>query len=171
MTSTLNLYGVVISGHGRFNEKHLAPHPTQRRKLAGTFTVPVGMTVIMYAPPGAYLDNAVANLVETGTPPALNALLLKQTDAQGTLPMPAGYPWTYTAGQEVIDYTVQPPEGLTLKGSPITVDKPTPLRELVAKEGSKGHTTIHYACCSSGYSDATSFRDLFPYKGYYVRLK
>ena len=171
MSDPRNAYGVVISGHGRFNEEYLDDHPTERRKKSGTFAVPTGMTVVMYAPPGAYLDNAVANLIETGNPPAIGLLELKQVDSSRVQSMPSAYPWSYTAGQPVINYTVRPPEGLTIKGTPITVETPTSLRVLVDNVKTSGQVTVHYACCSSGYSDKRDFADLFPYKGYYARLK
>ncbi|WP_033438972.1 putative adhesin [Saccharothrix sp. NRRL B-16314] len=164
----LDEYGAVISGHGRFSESHLA---TQRRKKFGTFTVPANMTVRMYAPNGAYLDNAVANRIETGSIPRADELELKQTDSAVVKPMPAGYPWSFTQGQEVVDYTVRPPDGLAIQGSPITVETPTPLRVLVEKAAADGHTQVHYACCSSGYSDNPQFAALFTHQGYYVRLK
>ncbi|MBB5802821.1 hypothetical protein F4560_002589 [Saccharothrix ecbatanensis] len=161
-------YGAVVSGHGRFSEGHLA---TERRTKRGTFTVPQNMTVRMYAPNGAYLDNAVANRIETGQVPRADELELKQTDSAKVEPMPAGYPWTFTAGQEVVDYTVRPPDGLSIQGSPITVDAPTPLRVLVERAAADGHTQVHYACCSSGYSDNPQFAAMFTHRGYYVRFK
>lgn len=71
----------------------------------------------------------------------------------------------------MINYTVRAPEGLTVEGTPTTVTKPTSLRVLVDQAKASGHTKVHYACCSSGYSEKRDFVDLFPSRGYYVRLK
>lgn len=106
-------YGVVVSGHGRFNENHLA---AQRRKKSPTFEVPPGMTVIMYAPPGAAMDDRVGHRIENADPPRADELELVDPNSK-VVPMPAGYPWRFTAGQQVIDYTVTPPDRLQIEGT------------------------------------------------------
>lgn len=165
-------YGQVISGHGRFNENKLASHPTLRRKKKGTFEVPADMEVRMYAPPGAALDNAVANRIERGDPPPVDELELRHKDsASKTLPMPTPYPYVFGAEAECVDYTVSPPDRLKVEGEPVTVSTPTALRELVAQAKAGGHRTVHYACCGSSYAVSRDFQALFTHSGYYVRFK
>jgi hypothetical protein len=161
----------VISGHGAFNANHLADHPTARRKKTGTFVVPNGMTVIMYAPHGAALDNAVANRVELGSPPSADELELKHSDGTKTKPMPAGYPFTFNGGQTVVDYTVSPPDRLKIEGTPVTVTTPTPLRTLVDQAKADMKTTVHYACCGAAHGVPPDFKDLFTDAGWHVRFK
>ena len=158
---------IVISGHGRFNEEHLA---TAGRKKLGTFKIPAGVTLTVYAPAGAALDNALAQKVELGAVVTAEMVELKQSDAAKIQEIPGdAYPYVLKEGDDMIDYTVTPPEGLPTLGAPVTVTVPTPLRLLVEKY--KGEGDIHYACCGAGFSDSPSLRDLFPYRGWYARLK
>lgn len=158
----------VISGHGRFNENYL--ETVGRREKRATFPVPAGVTVTLYAPDGAALDNRVANLIEQGTPPAAGAVEMKQNDGSKVQPVPTPYPYEYTdQGKEVVNYTVMPTDKLNVMGKPFTVKKPTSLKEIVETLAAQGITDIHYACCGAGYSD--KFGELFPYRGWHVRLK
>ncbi|MBU6954546.1 putative adhesin [Hahella sp. HN01] len=158
---------IVISGHGTFNEKYLA---TAGRKKIPTFPIPPGVTLICYAPPGAALDNPLAQKVEVEAVVDISMVELKQRDSSTVKPMPGDeYPFELTEGNEMIDFTVMPPDGLALLGSPVTVTVPTPLRVLVEQHKDEG--TIHYACCGTGFSDSPSMRDLFPFRGWYARLK
>jgi hypothetical protein len=156
----------VISGHGRFNEEHLA---AERRKKKPTFPVPDGVTLTLYAPHGAALENDVANLIENGQPPSAADVEMRMNDGSKTQPVPTPYPYVFTKDEEVVDYTVMPADKLVVMGKPYTVAKATPLREVVEHLKSMGATQIHYACCGAGYSDR--FSDLFPYRGWYIRLK
>ncbi|NEE50625.1 hypothetical protein G3M55_39225, partial [Streptomyces sp. SID8455] len=52
----------VISGHGRFGDNQRLPRNPDNprsRALKATFTVPEGIELIVYAPPGAWLENEV----------------------------------------------------------------------------------------------------------------
>ena len=152
----------VISGHGRFNPMYLA---TDRRKKIAIFSIPAGTTLTVYAPDGAALDNAVANKIERGELLTSAMLEMKQNDGAKTARLPDGYPRVLGEGELMVDYTVTPPDGLAIVGDKnITVLVPTPLRALV----NDNPGDLHYACCNAGFSD--SFPDLFPFKGWYVRL-
>lgn len=161
-----NVSSEVISGHGRFNENYLE---TDKRKKKPKFPVPAGVALTLYAPDGAALENAVANLVEQGKPAPASDVELAENDGRRTQPVPAPYPYRYTTDEEVVNYTVMPADKLNVAGKPYTVDKPTALKEVVETLAARGVTEIHYACCGAGYSD--TFRELFPYRGWYVRLK
>lgn len=164
-------FGAVVAGHGAFNENHLDPEAPNSRRKAATFTVPDGMEVIMYAPPGAYFDDRPANRVEQLTSLSADDLEMKHSDSNQVQPLPPGYPRTYRAGEQVINYTVQKPDGLNVESTSITVDRPTTLSALVASAAQAGHTKVHYACCGSGLTDNARFRDLFTHRGWYVRFK
>jgi hypothetical protein len=112
----------------------------------------------------------VANRIENADPPRADELELVNASSK-VVPMPAGYPYTFTQGQAVIDYTVGPPDRLRVEGFPITVTRPTPLRELVEQAAADGHSKVHYACCSAGWSEKKDFEPLFTHKGNYVRLR
>jgi len=160
----------VVSGHGSFNEHHL--EVVERRKKSATFKVPLGVTIVMYAPAGAALENDVANLIEKGTPPTLGDLVLKAGHSSSqTKPIPTPYPYRFTVGDDVINYTVSPPDRLNVMGKPYIVSSPKSLKKIVDELSGKGSITIHYACCSSAYSDSPTFAPLFKFRGYYIDLK
>jgi hypothetical protein len=161
---------MVISGHGRFNENLLDSKAESKRQKSATFIVPDGVQIILYAPSGAAMDQSIGHRIEQGNPPGSEEVILRQNDGSSTQKLPGEYPYRFTSGSEVINYTVTPPNGLSVLGKAITVDKPTSLREIVVSLKGKGGT-IHYACCSAGYSDKKEFRNLFPFKGWYVDLK
>jgi len=159
----------AISGHGVFNEDSPA---TERRKKIPTFTVSKGVTIITYAPPGAGLDNAVANLVEAFDPPAAGDVeLVMIDDSRQKKQMPPGYPYRYAADSRMIDYTVKPLGNLRTVDNPYSVTASTPLRTVVADLAGAGYTALHYACCGTSRTENEDFKRLMPYHGYYVRLK
>lgn len=158
----------VISGHGAFNEHYLASAgPKRSDGKKAKFVVPEGKTIVLYAPPGAALENQVANAIESGNYPSAEQVMLENNANYTRLDVPTPYPYVFTAGQEVINYTVTPPNKLKVVGNPTTVKSPTSLFELIS--GIEGEAIIHYACCSSAYSD--KFKDLFDYRGFNVSFK
>ncbi|HWZ42912.1 MAG TPA: hypothetical protein VNW97_05520 [Candidatus Saccharimonadales bacterium] len=158
----------VISGHGRFNENRLAK---VGRKPLGSFPVPEGMVLTFYAPPGAALDDSLANRIELGE--AINAtdVELKMIDGAKVASVPTPYPYVYRAGALAIDFTVTPPDRLKVAEGSYTVTEPAALRTIVFSLKEHGFTDIHYACCGTGFSDSRDLKDLFPWRGWYVRLK
>lgn len=170
----------VIAGHGRFNDKNLkqvglatggdqdgGARRSKRLKTAPQveFTVPQGMKLTMYAPPGAALENTVGNQIERGNVPDMNDLELKLESK--ILPLPAPFPRTYSSGEKVYDFTVSGPDKLKVEGSSYVVAAPTLLSQVVEDLQADGYTSLHYACCSTGHSEKASVS--FEYKGYYVR--
>jgi len=158
----------VISGHGQFNEAKLAT--SGRTKLA-LFPVPEGMTLTFYAPPGAALDNELANHIEQGNSVEAKDVEMRAIDGPKITNVPTPYPYVFSAATaSPIDFTVGPPT-FPMKGDPYTVTESSALRTIVSSLKEDGVTDIHYACCGTGYSDSPGFRDLFLHRGWYVRLK
>ncbi|CAM5679221.1 hypothetical protein SMICM304S_05477 [Streptomyces microflavus] len=159
--STSSRSTTVISGHGRFGDNQRLPKNPDNprsRALKATFTVPEGIELIVYAPPGAWLENEVAKLVESGEPPAADNLELVGPNNKRK-PMPDGFPKTYTAGQEVINYKLMPLEAKHLAEGATSVEGGT-LRDKVAdladahqaQGNDEAPLTVHYACCGVGSS-------------------
>lgn len=159
----------VISGHGEFNVNYL--EGGGGRTKDPTFTVPEDVTIWVYAPPGAALENDVANKIEQGKYPATGALEMRMKDTAKVVPLPSDYPRAFTAGEEMINYTVGPPGDLTIKGAPVTVEAKESLKDIVARLVGTVPLTIHFACCSSSYTLNEAYRKLLPNYGWYVRLK
>jgi hypothetical protein len=159
----------VISGHGRFNENYL--ESSGRRSKSATFKVPADVTIKMYTPDGAALDNAVANHIETGGTVSAGDVEMAMNDGASVQPVPTPYPRVFAAGADVINYTVTPPDRLSVSGAPYVVTAPKSLKTIVDELSGNGRIEIHYACCGSGFSDKAAFRDLFPGRGWYVRFK
>jgi hypothetical protein len=165
---------LVLSGHGDFSAMYLETEG--RRKLA-TFPVPAGINITFYAPDGAALDNDVANLIEAGRYPVNADLELRQNDGSKIQPLSAEYPRTFVPNEGVLNYTLAPPARLAVvRGLNVfTVDEKTSLYDLVAaavlvglRRG--GTTHIHWAACGS-FRAEQRWADLFPYRGWYCRLK
>jgi hypothetical protein len=159
----------VISGHGAFNENYLQSGKKRSEGKKAKFIVPDGITIVMYAPPGAALENQVANAVESGQYPGADQVMLENNSNYARLEVPQPYPYVFKSGEEIINYTVSPPNRLKIEGSPITVSKPQSLLDLVS--GIQAPAIIHYACCSSAYPNSERFRGLFDYRGYNVCFK
>lgn len=168
----------VISGHGRFGQNQLIPvNPNGRgRALKATFTVPEGIVLVMYAPPGASLENTPAQHIEQGNPPTREQLELVL--GQKRVDLPEDYPRTFRAGEEVINYQISPLQAEHLSEGAETVAASTTLKEKaeeLAKQrresGAEGPLTVHYACCGSGHSDRKEDQDLFQYKGWTVEMR
>jgi hypothetical protein len=97
----------TISGHGSYFLAH------------GHMTVPRGTTITVYAEHGSTISDALGNLIETGG------------DTSGV------YSKTFVPGEQMPDYTIYPPDGLDIIGTPQTVLNPTCLSELI-NEGMGG---------------------------------
>jgi hypothetical protein len=92
---------VTISGHAAYE-----PHDGHTR-------VPRGTTITTYADHGSCITDALGNLIETGG------------DTSGV------YSKTFLPGELIPDYTIYPPDGLNIMGTPKTVLVPTRLSDLI----------------------------------------
>jgi hypothetical protein len=170
----------VLSGHGRFGDQQLLPaNPDNPRSRARTpmFRVPEGIELVVYTPPGASLENQVANVIESGGNPTTDELELVN-DNNKRKPMPANYPRTFTAGQEVINFRVTPMEGRHLAPGAVSVT-PGALRDKV-HELAEAHQAagpaaqplvVHFACCGLGGSNNAQIDSLFEHRGWTVMLR
>ncbi|MEU9380902.1 putative adhesin [Streptomyces sp. NPDC048279] len=170
----------VLSGHGRFGDNQRLPKNPDNprsRALKATFTVPEGIELVVYAPPGAWLENEVAKLIESGTSPTADDLeMVGPTNKRKA--MPPGYPKTFVAGEEVINYKLMPLEARHLAEGATSVERGT-LRDKVqefvtARQGQEDGApplTIHYACCGVGSSSVPEIDRLFEHRNYTVMLR
>lgn len=94
----------IISGHGAYNPVY------------GHTVVPPGTTITLYAEHGSSITDALGNLIETGG------------DTSGV------YSKTFHPGDQIPDYTISPPDGLNIMGSPQTVSEPTLLSQLINED-------------------------------------
>jgi hypothetical protein len=78
--------------------------------------VPRGTTITVYAEHGSSITDALGNLIETGG------------DTSGV------YSKTFLPGEPIPDYTIYPPDGLTIMGTPQTVEYPTLVSELINED-------------------------------------
>ncbi|MHC9292580.1 putative adhesin [Mycobacterium sp. LTG2003] len=129
-----------LSGHGNYYS------------IDGTTRVPPGTTFTVYAEHGSPITGSLGNLIETGG------------DTSRV------YSRTYYPGEEIPNYTLEPPDGLDIKGSPHTVDRPTLLSDLLRPNMGN----VDFAACL-GYTsnkvfdvdviyDGTTFAILREYK-------
>ncbi|MER6300783.1 putative adhesin [Kitasatospora sp. NPDC001539] len=170
----------VISGHGRFGDNQRLPKNPDNprsRALKATFTVPAGVELVVYAPPGAWLENEVANRVESGNPPTTDELELVG-DNNKRKPMPPDYPKTFRAGEEVINYKLMPLDARHLAEGAVSVDAGTlrdKVQELLEAREDQGEDapplTIHYACCGVGSSSVPEIDRLFVHRNYTVMMR
>jgi hypothetical protein len=91
-----------ISGHGAYDPDH------------GQFVVPSGSSITTFAKHGSTITDALGNLIETGG----NTSEI--------------YSHTFHAGESIPNYTIYPPDGLNILGSPQTVTRPTLISELIS---------------------------------------
>lgn len=170
----------VLSGHGRFGDNQRLPRNPDNprsRALKATFTVPEGIELVVYAPPGAWLENEVAKLVESGTPPTADDLeLVGPTNKRK--PLPPGYPKTFGPGEEVINYKLMPLEARHLAEGATSVEGGTLQDKVQAlatarqnQEDDAPPLTIHYACCGVGSSSVPEIDQLFVHRNYTVMLR
>jgi hypothetical protein len=170
----------VLSGHGRFGDNQLLPaNPGSRRSRAvkATFTLPAGVELVIYAPPGAWLENEVANRIESGDPPGQDELAMVNPYNRQE-PMPPAYPRTFRAGEEVINYKLTPLAEQHLAPGAVSVGPGTlqeKVHELAEAHQRQGPTdqplTIHYACCGVGSSNRPEIDRIFEYRNYTVMMR
>ncbi|OSC32369.1 NAD(+)--arginine ADP-ribosyltransferase [Mycobacterium vulneris] len=91
----------TISGHGSYDPEN------------GFFTVPSGSSITTFAEHGSTITDSLGNLIETGG------------DTSGV------YSETFRTGELIPDYTIYPPDGLDILGSPQTVTSPTLISKLI----------------------------------------
>lgn len=91
----------TISGHGSYDPGN------------GAFLVPKGSSITTFAEHGSTITDSLGNLIETGG------------DTSGV------YSKTFHAGESIPNYTIHPPDGLKILGSPLTVERPTLISELI----------------------------------------
>jgi len=106
---------IVFSGHGGIGAADTT-----------TVTVPQGTHINFYDAHGKPISDALGNKIETG------------------VNTPAPFE-TFGPGQQVPDYILSQPTGLTIQGHPITVTGPTRLSEVL--QPNMGNT--HWAACRS----------------------
>jgi Putative adhesin Stv domain len=99
---------VVLSGHGAFVEG------------SGTVTIPEGTTFTTFAEHGSTISDQLGNAIETGREVTMSEFGHEVTGARSYLP-----------GARVPNYTLHPPNGLNIMGSPVTVSQPTTLNTLL----------------------------------------
>lgn len=167
----------TISGHGAIKKGNLEPAIPGKRELKHTFSVPKRVTLTIYAPPGAGLEDRVGNEIEKGHSLSHEDLVLKPKSGQGkTSSLPAEYPKKHIEGQEAINYTVSNPTGLKVEANErvYTIQKGDGGKSLkkIIDELIKGHPgsklEVHYACCGSPSCDYKA--EVFTYKHKFVDL-
>jgi hypothetical protein len=104
----------VFSGHGSYEIG------------SGITTVPEGTNLTVYSKFGSTISDPLGNVIET------NGDLSKV------------YSRTYGPGDRMPNYTLHPPEGLNVKGTPNTVLKSTPLSDLLKPDMGE----CHWAACT-----------------------
>ena len=114
----------VFSGHGGYEMIGKGLNYTIG---SGITTVPEGTSVTVYSKFGTTISDSLGNAIETNTVP------------KGT------FFKTYSSGSRMPNFTLYPPEGLVIKGNPITVSQPTRLDNLL--KPNMGN--CHWAACSS----------------------
>ncbi len=120
---------LIISGHGGYDPIH------------GHVFVPGGTTVTAYAEHGSMITDALGNLIETGG------------DTSHV------YSRTFRAGDSMPDYTIYPPDGLNILGTPQTVLVPTRLSELLRENMGD----VHLAVCT--YDDTCQTGKVYDVEG------
>jgi hypothetical protein len=96
--------------------------------------VPPGTTITVYAEHGSIISDSLGNLIETGG------------DTSGV------YSETFLPGEPIPDYTIYPPDGLNIMGTPQTVAHPTRLSELINEDMGPVDLAVctYDASCPSG---------------------
>ncbi len=102
----------TISGHGAYYS------------IDGYMTVPRGTTITLYAEHGSSITDELGNLIEAGG------------DTSHV------YSRTFHPGEQLPNYTIYPPDGLNIVGTPQIVTNPTRLTELIEADTGDGHLAI-----------------------------
>ena len=98
----------VLSGHGVFHPKN------------GFIEVPKGSTVTTFTSHGNAISDKLGNYIETGKGITFSEFGNDIVGAQ-----------TYLSGSMIPNYTLYPPKGLNIMGTPITVKTSTNLQEML----------------------------------------
>ncbi|MFI6275844.1 putative adhesin [Streptomyces sp. NPDC050988] len=108
------------------NQLVLSGHGGIRAGDGTSVTVPEGTSVSMYSRHGEPISDALGNRIETGNPSALEV---------------------YGPGEQLPDYSLFPPDGLNILGTPrnVTATGETPLSELLRPNMG----SVHWAACRS----------------------
>lgn|GEM_PF-6950310 len=104
----------VISGHGNYSQQN------------GTFEIPKGTSLTVYATHGGILENPLGNAIEEHIQRDLHV-----------------FSQTFAAGDTMPNYTVFPPGKLSLVGNPTTVLEPVNLKNLLHQNQGR----VHLATC------------------------
>ena len=124
----------TISGHGSYDPDN------------GLFVVPKGSSITTFAEHGSTITDSLGNLIETGG------------DTSGV------FSETFHAGESIPNYTIHPPHGLNILGSPLTVTKSMLISELIHK----GMGAIDLAVCT--YDPFNSSGKVYHLTGIYDKL-
>ncbi|OBF71509.1 NAD(+)--arginine ADP-ribosyltransferase [Mycobacterium sp. 852002-51613_SCH5001154] len=124
----------TISGHGSYDPDN------------GLFVVPKGSSITTFAEHGSTITDSLGNLIETGG------------DTSGV------FSKTFHAGETIPNYTIHPPDGLNILGSPLTVTKATLISELIHE----GMGDIDLAVCT--YDPFNPSGKIYHLTGIYDRL-
>jgi hypothetical protein len=106
--------GTVFSGHGSYFP------------VNGTTTIPEGTSITFYSEHGGLITDSLGNAIETGQ------------DVSGV------FQRTYGPGSVIPNYTLSPPTGLSILGSPTTVAVDTNLSEMLQP----GMGQVNWAACT-----------------------
>jgi RHS repeat-associated protein len=140
-----------------FFDKPNAGHPYARKDLPGgtgralaahgqldsrkpMTIVPQGTAVSLWTQEGVALPDAVGRMIEAGKYEEIGRL--KEIDSGIGEKLDGAM--SYLPGGEIPDYTISPPEGLTIMRNSITVNKPTRLSNLLKENMG----CIDYAACT-----------------------
>ncbi len=104
----------IFSGHGGYEIG------------SGITAIPDGTSLTVYSKFGSTISDELGNMIETGAN------------------LSNVYSRTYGTGDRLPNYTLYPPEGLNIKGTPITVDSPTQLSDLLNPNMGE----CHWAACT-----------------------
>jgi RHS repeat-associated protein len=94
----------IFSGHGLYDAAN------------GLVTIPDGTSVSVFGAHGSALPDSIGGLLDQGILPSADQIVGGQT---------------YLPGAQIPNYTLFPPDGLSIMGSPTTVTSPTTLAELL----------------------------------------
>lgn len=126
---------IKFSGHGSYNPAD------------GQVVVPKGSTVTIYGEHGSTITDALGNLIETGG------------DATHV------YSRTFHPGESMPDYTLHPPDGLDVHGTPYTVAEATRLSQILAENMGD----IDFAACV--YDSASPTNMVYDVNGIYDEIQ
>lgn len=164
----------VLAGHGSFEPRKLK---AEKRIKQVFFTVPKGVTLIAYVPPGVTMDDTVGQKIQKRTEITDTDVILEGVKGDfKTVSTP--YPYIYQSGETMIDYYIKPPTGLNIEGKEglvKTVDKGILLSEYLNKlkdnEKNTSSFCLHIATCFSNHSIEDKYREYFPGSGYSLQLR